>query len=488
MKAFRSLLLLYVVSLIIRLLFAAYADTSNGMSEHYVGLSDMLASGYGYNRIAYDPERGDTWREFLRELRAHAVALDSRGEALSSANTLPLAGQELTPEFYRTPGYPVFLRGVGAVFGEPLELWVQILQSLLGALVPLLVFAVARELSLEASSAMACAWVAAIYPPLAYISASILPQVPPVLLLMAALWAAARSARLGQPWMAGAAGLLLGFSGLFRPNSMFLWLFLCIVIALTPGAFAHARRGKTLVSMVVLIIGSYAILTPWGLRNYELTGDFTLGSSTTGTTLWKAAGRYPNKWGLISLDEAATEYARANGFESDYTPAANKWFMAEMRGYMEEDPGFFVKAAIQRFPLVAAPAFSFGYVNPNRTKGITEHFANEEGLSPIQVVLRHPGYVVSAFWERLLVMGVGLLGTFALAWVLFTRFRKDRRLVVFLLAIPAYFVAVHTLTISQPRYMIPIIPFHLIAIAILFQDIAAWLRRRGRINPATRAG
>ena len=96
------------------------------------------------------------------------------------------------------------------------------------------------------------------------------------------------------------------------------------------------------------------------------------------------------------------------------------------------------------------------------------HFRNEEGLSPVQVLIRHPGYVVRAYWERILVMIVSALGTLSMLALYFVKSgnRDHLRQVIILSVIPIYFIAIHALIVNHPRYLTPIIPIQIIALTM----------------------
>jgi hypothetical protein len=138
---------------------------------------------------------------------------------------------------------------------------------------------------------------------------------------------------------------------------------------------------------------------------------------------------------------------------------------------MREDPSFFVKTTIKRLFWTAIPPYETWYLNPHRDKGLLSHYKNNENLTPWQVLVRHPGYVFAAYWERLLVMLGSLLLLLAIAWVAFRKECEIGRRAL-LISVPAYYMAIHAVTVFAPRYQIPMLPIQLIAAAVAIDSMS----------------
>ena len=462
------LIAIAVMALLVRLAMTMIEVPTSGMTSHYLGLSDTMSAGYGYNRL-----RGGDTPAFHSSLRAESVRLSLQGQRLSTERRPSLDRSLLTPEFFRTPGYPLFLYGVYQLLGEPLPARAQVVQAILGALLPLLVFGLMAALFDQRPAAYASAWLTALYPPLAYASVDLLPEGLATLGVLASLLCIVCGRNAGRASLILAGGVLLGFTAYLRPNVSLLWTLLGAALFISMQGWLRPA-----IATALLIAGVYGALFPWALRNHELTSKWMWGTTGTGSTLWKAAGEYKNPWGLVRLDDAAYAYARAHGFDSDLTPEADAWFMAQMKELLREDPMFFVASTLKRIPWILAPTFDTGYQNPNRTRGMYSYFLIEEGLSPTEVLRRHPGYVVKAFWERILVMVTSALGSLALVWVAIAHGRRSPGATALFLAVPTYLIAVHAPTIYQPRYLVPMIPFQMSAIALLAASVLSWIRTR----------
>jgi 4-amino-4-deoxy-L-arabinose transferase-like glycosyltransferase len=468
MRRWLLLLLACCTALVVRLVFVSVtASDGPGMVAHYVGLADMMSSGYGFNRVHIDE-----WKEYRRAMRRHSRELASEGRQLDASTRLPLPSP-LLPEFYRNPVYPAFLHGVYRAFGEPIERNARIVQSLLTAVYPLLVFALALMLFERTGPALLAAWLTALHPALAYLDGSLLADGFASLLLLAAVVAVVAGVRSQRLRWFLLAGLLLGAAAHLRSTLMYSWVFLGAALFVALPRWSLPAKATALVAVCL-----HLVLLPWALRNHRLTGEWMWGTTRGGATLWESAGQFPNPWGMKLLDAAARARAQAAGFESEMTPEADAWFMEQVKSAVREDPLFFVVAAFKRLPWIFAPPYLIGYDNPNRTMGMITHFVNEKGLSPWQVLIRHPGYVLAAFWERALVMLLGAAGALSALWLAASRLRTRPWAVALFLAIPVFLVAFHAITHVTPRYLAPLIPYQMIGIAFVVSDLRGRLRAR----------
>jgi hypothetical protein len=242
---------------------------------------------------------------------------------------------------------------------------------------------------------------------------------------------------------------------------MLLWVPLGLALALS---YKSVTQG--VLATVVMVATLYATLAPWAAWNHHQSGHWIWGSTGTGMTAWKSIGEYANPWGIKVDDRLTTEYARAAGFDSDVTPEANEWFGRQVRQHMRENPAFFVRATVRRLFWTAIPPYETWYVNPRRDKGLLSYYKNVENLTAWQVLVRHPEYVLAAYWERLIVMLGSFLLLLATAWIAFNR-RYDIGHRALLISVPAYFTAIHAITVFAPRYQLPMIPLQLIAAALV---------------------
>jgi 4-amino-4-deoxy-L-arabinose transferase-like glycosyltransferase len=181
--------------------------------------------------------------------------------------------------FGRAPGYPLFLALVGAgrevVSAVPFS--VKVAQSVVGAIGVVLIALLAWRLAGE-RAARAAAVIAAIYPPLVWVSAYAYSEAVfwPFGLLV--VWSIDRltSDRPHLVRHAFASGVLTGAGVLLRAA---LTTFLPLA-----ALWIAFRRG--LGPAVLFTLGVTLVITPWAVRNYGHHGRFVIVASDGGVTFW----------------------------------------------------------------------------------------------------------------------------------------------------------------------------------------------------------
>ena len=191
--------------------------------------------------------------------------------------------------FGRAPGYPVFLAALGTpgnAAAAPAR--VKAAQSILGAVVVWMIGTIAYRAAGPQAGAIAAA-IAAIYPPLVWISAYVFSEavfMPMALGCVVLLHAARtradkeRSPR-GGGALTVAAGLAAGTAILVRPGMV---LFLPVVALW----FVGRQRWSLALAFCV---SAAAIVAPWTLRNAQEYGRFVPVASEGGVTFW--TGNHP---------------------------------------------------------------------------------------------------------------------------------------------------------------------------------------------------
>ena len=219
-------------------------------------------------------------REYL-EL-AESIAT---GRGVRYSPSPPGTAQE--ERYGRAPLYPAFLAAVRMAGGEDAFLRnIRIAQSAAGAL-GVWCLALLAHRAAGARAAAAAAWLAAVYPPLAFTSAYVLTEAVYVtlaavvlLVLGRAIDGDANGSR--DDFNVGAlGGLLAGTAVLVRPAMLF---FLVVV-----GIWLLRHRRWTL--LVSLAAASLLVVAPWTLRNYREYGRVVLVASEGGLTFW--TGNHP---------------------------------------------------------------------------------------------------------------------------------------------------------------------------------------------------
>ena len=192
-------------------------------------------------------------------------------------------------QFGRAPGYPAFLSMLGSYEGATHAPGrIKAAQALLGSMVIWMIAIIATRAWDPRAGAVAAA-IAAVYPPLIWISAYVfseslyMPLAFGCVLLLDAARARAdqsRSTRSGGALVV-AAGLLGGVAILVRPGML---VFLPLV------ALWLGRRRQWSLALAFCVAAA-VIVAPWTLRNARTYGRFVLIASEGGVTFW--TGNHP---------------------------------------------------------------------------------------------------------------------------------------------------------------------------------------------------
>ncbi|OLC54992.1 MAG: hypothetical protein AUH92_03080 [Acidobacteria bacterium 13_1_40CM_4_69_4] len=207
--------------------------------------------------------------------------------------------QPTKPLIQRMPGYPLFLAAVWKVTGGYRYFAAQVVQALLSALLPLLLYDAGRRLFGETAGLIAGA-ITALDMPMAWLS--VVPLYDGWVLLLAGLivWLLVRSDGRGHPvpdwaWLGLAAAVGVYF------KSTFLIVPPVAAAALVPriGPRRAAVRGAVALGIPLLA------LTPWVVRNERIFHRPIVTNTFFWATVWEGFGEIDNDFGAV-LDDRAT--------------------------------------------------------------------------------------------------------------------------------------------------------------------------------------
>jgi 4-amino-4-deoxy-L-arabinose transferase-like glycosyltransferase len=186
--------------------------------------------------------------------------------------------------FSRAPGYPTFLAltGAGRATDDRLPASVKIAQAIVGGAGVILIGLIARRLGGQRSG-MAAAAIAAVYPPLVWISGYVFSEsiAWPLGLAVAWMfdWIGPEESRARR--LALACGLLAGVASLVRPAMI-------VFVALAVLSLVWRRRTAC---AAWLLVGAALVVGPWTARNYVRYGRLVLIAAEGGVTFW--TGNHP---------------------------------------------------------------------------------------------------------------------------------------------------------------------------------------------------
>ena len=236
-----------------------------------------------------------------------------------------------TPSLIRLPGYPLFLVGIYAVFGQGNNTAVRLVQAVLDTITCALIAWVVFEWTRKHYSAMLAFALAAVCPFTAIYVATILTEVPTNLLAVAmvltATFAFKAIARKRVLVWWGVTGLIAGIAVLFRPDS---GLF-AAAIGLTLVLSSLRRFREATLYAAIFSLAFCLVLVPWTIRNRrvfhvfqplapahaEMPGEFVPRGYLLWVRTWLDDERYvgPALWAL-DMRQIHVEDFPARAFDS----------------------------------------------------------------------------------------------------------------------------------------------------------------------------
>ena len=202
------------------------------------------------------------------DYHAHGIALSTAGTYPATGFAAPGGATALRP-----PAYPYLLGGLYELAGVKVNA-ARLVGVALGVVSVWLVFLIALRL-FSRRAALVAAAIAAVFPPLVWLSASLLSENLFVPLVLAAALALVHARERPGVAVVAAAGALLGLAALTRSNGAL--LLVAALVAVVP-----LRRPALVVALVAAFV---VTLVPWTLRNASAVDAFRPLGTQAGYTL-----------------------------------------------------------------------------------------------------------------------------------------------------------------------------------------------------------
>ncbi|MBN2105762.1 glycosyltransferase family 39 protein [bacterium] len=373
----------FIGALVLRLLFGIMVTGFNSPegfdSEQYIEYAQNLLDGKGYVKIRY---------AILDEVRS-----------------------------VRMPLYPLFLAGCFKISGFNF-IFVRILQCLMGALLSVQVFLIAKMV-FNRKTAFIASVIAAVYPNFLRWTNWIATETLFIFLLMWGVYLLIQYFKTDHVRFLILSGIFLGLSVLTRATSFTYVILLFPVFLIHHKLFFKSVQKWGILFGIVLLI-----LSPWSIRNTLIHGHFVPLSTQSGLSLWRAVGP-----GVDPVSD--NRYAPAPEFP-DSINTEYEWDRFLKQKAMEQikkDPVRFLKLLPKQFVWMwhLSPHFKFQY-------------SRKEILNEIVFML--------TYYPLLICCLIGVILT-----------RKQRNRLLFAYLIFLNFTAIHIVFVTAGRYRLPIMPF-----------------------------
>ena len=150
-------------------------------------------------------------------------------------------------------------------------------------------------------------------------------------------------------------GILNGLNGYLR-SDLILFPFFLSLLFLGKKPLKEAVIRLSQYNFLTLII-TVLMLSPWGYRNKEITGEFKLTSSALGGTLVTGLGSFKNPWQLGPSDIDRFKEAKSVGIQKPFEFEGDKYFKEKFLFYIKDEPLFTIKILFYRaINFMAAPS------------------------------------------------------------------------------------------------------------------------------------
>jgi 4-amino-4-deoxy-L-arabinose transferase-like glycosyltransferase len=475
--------LITILSIGIRFGIAYYtrgAPIYYGMATDIGATAINLAEGKGYS-ITVDP--------VLSKLIADTQA--EKNMLIDLEDFPPSTSDVITPYYVLPPGPSLLTAGTYIVFGEYRYIYVRLLQSIIGSFGCLIMFLLGKEL-FNRKIGFISAVIYAVYLPIAYITTWPLGDalIPFFTLLAFYLYVLGVRRNSLKYFIFSAA--VMGIAMYFQVSVIFPLLFINI------GYFIYnlgkLRFWKNLLQVakiaVISVVVFFLIMTPWIIRNYNVTGNVMLlmrpGGGWQG--IWEGFGEYPNPVGAVLSDDVTygqivAEYGSSIAYMS---PEYDAILKEKTLNAIEEHPGWFVGLLARRIPhtffygsdlgIAQIPRYSNGDIIQDSSKEsdailVIKAIKNAHFREAWGIMIANP-YGCFVYGLVVLFMFVPpLLSIFAI-WLM----RRRWRTTALLFMVPLSFTAIHVITFVNAKTLLPGAFFYVLLSAVALYYFAIKLK------------
>jgi len=371
--------------------------------------------------------------------------------------------------YFRAPLYPYFLALLLRATSDSLYT-VRLIQSILGSLLPVLVYLLGLRL-FDRRIAYWAGGIAALYPTFIYYDSALL--ITSLMVLLTSLLALVLLRCESEPRRVlsfVAAGLLLGLAGLARPNILLLGpaLFIWLWVLLRP----QLGAGPALRRYLLIAVTSLVVILPVTVRNYLVGDDLVFIAWQGGYNFYIGNNHEANGWsatapGIAATWEGGYRESIAVAEESEGRPlkrseVSDFWYglaWKEIRNH----PSTFISLLFRKLRL-----FVNGYEIPNNL----DIYLSRDVSSIMKPLL----------FARLVYFPFGLLAPLAIIGLVMSLTEWRRYLLVYVIL--GSYLATLLMFFVCARYRQPLIPFMILFAVYGVVRIIDFRRRRQGKNLA----
>lgn len=379
---------------------------------------------------------------------------DALARSIAHGDGYELEGK---PTAYRTPGYPLIVGGMYALFGDT-KTPVRVLQGLSDVVSCFLVFVVGKRLFSEGVGLIGAA-VFAFFPiEVLYVSHLMTETIFTSIFLLVIVLALQVGRTPSRPRRDIVLGALIGVDTLIRP----------VVLIFPLLIFLWKSRGgiplyTNLRSVALICIAAFLVISPWILRNYSEFHRFAL-TSNVGVNFWM--GSHAGAGGAYSF------------------PKENNPLIAIEDDFERSDLG--IKLGLEfivKHPLAYGVLLGKKFVrffSPDYWLMMTMQYNPAWVSTPNAATIFAQLSATILFILHIPYVGVLFLGTFGLV----CDARQDRGKIFVLRSLVLYWLLIHLIFFADARYRFPIMPVFMLASAYALAIVRANSFQRTKVRVA----
>jgi 4-amino-4-deoxy-L-arabinose transferase-like glycosyltransferase len=383
-----------------------------------------------------------------------AADYDRLGASIAAGHGYPGQLQPATPSAFRPPLYPFVLAGVHLVGGG----WTaeRLVAALLGTIAVLLVFLIAVRIW-GRTVGLTAAGLAAIFPPLFLMSATLLSESLFTPLVLAAVLAVLQYRDDPRVRWAALAGVLVGLAALTRSNGTLL------VLAAAAGVWVGKPRQRraALAAPAVVLVAALLTVTPWIARNAIDFGRWvglTTQSGYAVAATYNADAARVDPPGHVRMTWTVPEFRSLYRRPMDEGRRSDKLVHSAI-DFAKAHPGYVVKASAWN-TLRVFELHRDDPIVPWYTGGLLQAVGERDLISPL---------IPLTVYAALILALIGAATQAGLG--------RARRGPGFVWAFPVLILLPAIVLYGQPRYRIPADPFLLILAALGLRFVVRTTRR-----------
>ena len=257
------------------------------------------------------------------------------------------------PTVYMPPGYVYLEAALMWVLGENtlFYLILEFLQSLLGAIMALLVYQIGKE-AFGSTVGLVSGLIVAVYPAFIFTSTQLVPLNVYWVLNLLVLIGLLRFRRTRDLWHILKAGFWMGLTILFRPDTMAYLFLMAVWVWLNSWPRLRMRAARAAFAFLAVAV---LIVAPWTARNHLVFGKFIPVSYLQGYNLWRGnnedtpgTGRTLSGEYFQPRQDLYDTVARLP-VTRDYEIKIDDVYMQRTLQYIRENPGRIARLAMAKF-------------------------------------------------------------------------------------------------------------------------------------------